>query len=148
MLTKETLYSVHYQIDHNINKRCVELKNIQTFCETGWNNSCRKNDKTADRTEGKTWNDLDRKLVFPNAKLNNIPASSRVLVRPKNTGHNRTVQWEEQWDKAAKKLCTPNYRLEGLRREHVLRVHSHSHRLWIWKTDSLLILTRHLICHG
>lgn len=35
MLTKEILYSVQYQIDHNINKRCVDLKNIQTFCETG-----------------------------------------------------------------------------------------------------------------
>lgn len=29
-LTKEIPYSVHYQIDHNINKRCVDL-----FCVTG-----------------------------------------------------------------------------------------------------------------
>lgn len=28
--------------------------------------------------------DLDRKLVFPNIKLNNIPAHGRVIVSPKN----------------------------------------------------------------
>lgn len=28
--------------------------------------------------------DLDRKLVFPNVKLNNIPARGRVIVSPKN----------------------------------------------------------------
>lgn len=28
--------------------------------------------------------DLDRKLVLPNVKLNNIPARGRVIVSPKN----------------------------------------------------------------
>lgn len=70
--------------------------------------------------------DLDRKLVLPNVNLNNIPARDRVIVSPKNI--TEQYNWKSI-ERRQTKLWTPDYRLEGARREHVLRLHSLQHRL-------------------
>lgn len=70
--------------------------------------------------------DLDRKLVLPNVNLNNIPARGRVIVSPKNI--TEQYNWKSI-ERRQTKLWTPDYRLEGARREHVLRLHSLQHRL-------------------
>lgn len=53
--------------------------------------------------------DLARKLVFPNVKLNNIPARGRVIVSPKNI--TEQYNWKSI-EKKQTKLWTPNYRVQ------------------------------------